>query len=589
MYTSIKRGTCIVEKLLTNYLSLLLLDIYVALESFASWGENWATDQLFPEYKMWDQFVTGSLAAALRLDALKSSHPIDVPIRHAEEVEQVFDSISYCKGAAVVRMVQAVLGFKNFQKGLQQYMKDYSYGNTEAEHLWKAWEAVSGMPVQELMGNWTHQMGFPLLKVVKEDWSEQGDKVTLQLEQQWFLSDGSPLQGDEEIKKTWTIPVMTCTQEGQQADMTLMREQTATVTVEADSGKKVDWVKFNAGQEVPMRVLPSPGLLERYGAGIASGSMKPMDRAGLLNDAYALVKAGHLKPEALIQLIGHYKDEEEYVVWEGLASVLSGLNSLLSGSDDDALTANFRKFANKLVVNSLGKIGWESSADDGHLTTLLRGLVIGLLSSFAYDDKDVAAEAAKRFEAFQKDHADMQSLPSDMRTAVFQILLKNGGKKEYDAVKSYFYTAPDNAEKKHVLSSLGCIQDPALKLATMEFACSGEIKLQDFFYAMGSVSRSGKVGRDIAWKYFQDNFEMLQSMLAKASSHLMDACIVFCCGSFCSDAKADEIEAFFKAHPVPKSSRKIEQTTEHMRANAKFLQVLLSSDLATQNFWDDLM
>ncbi len=44
---------------------------------------------------MWDQFVTDHMAAALRLDSLRSSHPIQVPIHHAEEVEQVFDAI--CK------------------------------------------------------------------------------------------------------------------------------------------------------------------------------------------------------------------------------------------------------------------------------------------------------------------------------------------------------------------------------------------------------------------------------------------------------------------------------------------------------------
>jgi puromycin-sensitive aminopeptidase len=120
---------------------------------------------------------------------LLSSHPIQVPIRHAEEVEQVFDAISYCKGGSVVRMIKAVLGMANFQKGLSNYMKKYAYGNTETLDLWQSWEEVSGMPIAELMASWTEQMGFPLLKVVKEDWQE--DKVVLELEQTWFLADGS--------------------------------------------------------------------------------------------------------------------------------------------------------------------------------------------------------------------------------------------------------------------------------------------------------------------------------------------------------------------------------------------------------------
>jgi puromycin-sensitive aminopeptidase len=125
------------------------------------------------------------------------------------------------------------------------------------------------------------------------------------------------------------------------------------------------------------------------------------------------------------------------------------------------------------------------------LTTLLRGILISLLASFAYDDPSVAREAKHLFAAFLENHNDVQTLPSDMRTPVFKIVLKNGGANEYQQVKSYFYKADNSAESKHVLNSLGCIGDKKLKLATMAWSTSGEIKLQDFFYAMGS----GKCGK----------------------------------------------------------------------------------------------
>ena len=67
------------------------------------------------EYKIWEQFTTDGYSAAQRLDALRSSHPVIVPIKHAEEVDQVFDAISYCKGSTVVRMVEAILGELKFQ------------------------------------------------------------------------------------------------------------------------------------------------------------------------------------------------------------------------------------------------------------------------------------------------------------------------------------------------------------------------------------------------------------------------------------------------------------------------------------------
>ena len=520
------------------------------------------------------------MSAALRLDALKSSHPIQVPIRHAEEVEQVFDAISYCKGGSVVRMIKAVLGMEKFQTGLANYMKKYAYGNTETFDLWNAWEEVSGMPIGELMKSWTEQMGFPLLQVVKEEWKD--GEVVLELEQSWFLSDGSEL--DEEGKaKTWTIPILTCTESGEQEDMTLMREGKATVTVPVASG---GWVKLNAGQEVPMRVLPGPEMLKRLEQAVREKKLSAIDRAGLINDSYALVKAGRMSPESLIGLLKSYENEDAYIVWEGLADTLGGLDSVMA--DDEKMSSNFRAVAKKMVLALMDKVGWDSQENDGHLSTLLRGIMVGLVSNFAYDDSFVISEATKRFKAFQEDANDVKSLPSDMRTAVFKIVVKTGGEKEFNDVKSYFYTASDNAERKHVLNSIGHTKDKKLKLAVMQWSLSGEIKLQDFFYAMGSVGRSDSDGRTVSWQFYQDNFGKIKEMLGKASASLMDAVIVMCAGGFCSKEKADEIEAFFGNNPLPNNARKISQTLEAMRTNAAFLEKLQKSKMSEDSFWATL-
>ena len=548
-------------------------------EGFASWAENWAADQIFPEWTMWDQFTTGHLSYAMKLDSLKSSHPIQVPIRHAEEVEEVFDGISYCKGGSVVRMIRAVLGMKAFQTGLSNYMKKFAYGNTETIDLWTAWEESSGMPVKEMMASWTEQMGFPLVRVIGETW--EGDKVTLELEQSWFLSDGSSVEGDD---KKWCIPIITCTEAGTQNDMIFMREKTAKVEIPLSSAN--GWVKLNAGQEVPMRVLPTATMIERMSAGIKNKTLPVCDRAALVTDGYALVKAGHMKPEDLIKLLSSYTNEDAYIVWSGLSEVLSGLNTITQ--DDDAMNANFRKFARGLVITLKDSVGWEKQADDGHLAVLLRSIMTGLLARFCYEDVSVVEEAKTRFAKFQEDPSDMQNLPSDMRSSVFKIMLKNGGEKEWNDIKGYFYTASDQAEKKFVLGTLGTSKDAKLKLKTMDWALSGEIKLQDFFYLLGSVGHSSRDGAEISWQYFQDNYAKIKGMIGKGSASLMDACIINCAGGFCSESKADEIDAFFKANPLPQSARKIAQCVEGMRTNAAFLEKLKSSELSADAFWGSL-
>jgi puromycin-sensitive aminopeptidase len=45
-------------------------------EGFAAFMEHYCVDALFPDYNLWGQFSTDSMGSALRLDALKNSHPV---------------------------------------------------------------------------------------------------------------------------------------------------------------------------------------------------------------------------------------------------------------------------------------------------------------------------------------------------------------------------------------------------------------------------------------------------------------------------------------------------------------------------------
>jgi puromycin-sensitive aminopeptidase len=422
---------------------------------------------------------------------------------------------------------------------------------------------------------------FPLLKVIEEAWEENQAIVTVS--QSWFLADGSEISS-EEVKK-WCIPVITCTSNGIQPSITFLREETATITVPLNGPE--GWIKLNAGQDVPMRVAYTSSMLERIAIGIKTRTLSAADRAGLLGDAYALVKAGQMKPEDMIRLLSHYSGETDAVVWGAINSVLSGLNAIMS--DDQAMNEFFRSFARKLLKSLTTLVSWEACPNDGHLTALLRATMVDLLSTFRYDDPDVALEASTRFKKFLEDPSDVMSLPSDLKTGVFGIYVKNGGVQEYEEILAYFDSATDNAERKHTLKSLGLTLNNNLKRRTLDWAISGKIKLQDFFYPMGSVGNSSKEGRQISWKFFQENFDKISGMVGKASPSLMDACIVSCCGTFCSEDMASEIEDFFNSHPLPRNARKISQTVENIRANAKFLKKLQHSDLSNVSFWDSLL
>ena len=470
-------------------------------------------------------------------------------------------------------MVFALLGRDQFQKGLQLYFKRHAYGNTETEDLWAAWSEASGIDVSGVMSTWTKQMGYPYLKVVSETWTATELKVTL--EQDWFLSDGT-VSPDSPV---WSIPLLFATPAGASTKAQLMttKQQEFSVPLSAAG----DWVKINAGQKALVRVLHSAQMTERLKAGLKSGSVSPVDRAAVLLDSYALVKAGFAPPENVIEVLRALDNESSSIVWAAIQAVLSGLHLLLE-QVSPAVFDSFKAFGTKLVLSALGKCGWDPKAGEGHTDKLLRASVLALLDTFCSTDPTVVAEAKRRFDG----HFDDPSLlPADYKTTVYKIVLSNGGEAEYERVLKTYYATEDNQERKYPLFSLGATNITALKRRTLDWAVfGGDVKLQDFFYGIGSIVTNSE-GVEMAWAYYQQHFAAIKEKLAKASPSLMDAVIINCTSRFCTAARADEIEAFFAANPLPSSTRRISQTVEVMRTNAAMLARIQKSSLANPAYF----
>ncbi|KAI3826331.1 hypothetical protein L1987_00378 [Smallanthus sonchifolius] len=72
----------------------------------------------------------------LCLDGLSESHPIEVEINHASEIDEIFYAISYRKGASVIRMLQSYLAPEVFQRALAKDIKKHACSNAKTEDLW---------------------------------------------------------------------------------------------------------------------------------------------------------------------------------------------------------------------------------------------------------------------------------------------------------------------------------------------------------------------------------------------------------------------------------------------------------------------
>ena len=526
-------------------------------ESFASWMGNKAVDWLFPEWEMWTQFVNMDTNRALSLDGLKNSHPIEQAVKNPAEVSQLFDAISYSKGASVIRMLENFLGEESFRKGLNRYLSSHMYDNARTEDLWSALETESGRPVTAIMDSWVKQMGYPVLQVESD---RTGGQTTLSVTQERFvydrlLGDGEPdSDSDNEV---WRVPV-SASQGSEESAVTVMDGRQTQIDV---PGSGDGWVKLNPLQTGFFRVNYSTEDWQRLVPAIESLELHATDRLGVQNDAYALSRAGLLPVTQFLSLAQAYKNEGDASVWSDLASNLRDIEQLIS---DEAIHPAYQGFAREIFSPAVRKIGWEPKSGEGHLDALLRSTVLSQAGS--YHDPGVTAQASERFQKYLQDR---ETLAPDLRGVVFALAAQSGGKDVYDQIWGLEGETDLAEEKIRLLMSLTRFQQPELLNSTLADSLSAKVRSQDCVTLVAGVAANPK-GRDLAWEFVKDNWAEFDRRYGGGGFGLMR--LVSICSHFNSQEKADEVDSFFAEHPAPAAERTIRQALERVRLNIKWLE-----------------
>ncbi|XP_071450915.1 puromycin-sensitive aminopeptidase [Hetaerina americana] len=526
-------------------------------EGYASFVEFLCVEHLFPEYDIWTQFVTETYIRALELDCLKNSHPIEVPVGHPSEIDEIFDDISYNKGASVIRMLHRYIGDEDFRKGMNMYLTRHQYGNTFTEDLWSALEEASNKPVGAVMSTWTKQMGFPTVKVVQQI-QEGPNQRRLKVTQHKFCADGST-QDDSPI---WMVPLTFSTSKHPTKLAHQMVLETKSSDVVLDNVFPDDWVKVNPGTVGFYRTQYPSEMLAQFVPAIRDRSLPPLDRLGLLDDLFALVQAGQTPTVEVLKLMEAFGAEEDnFTVWSSISNCLGKLGVLLSHTD---FLPQFHAYGCRLLGNVAARLGWDQKPDESHLDTLLRSLVLGRLGW--YGEQGTIAEANRRF----KSHASGEKLiPADLRTPVYKAVLSTGDQTTYDTMLKLYREADLHEEKDRISRALGAIKDEGLLKRVLEFAMSEEVRSQDTVFVIISVAMT-KVGRELAWRFLRDNWHVLTERYQ--GGFLIARLVKSTTENFASEERALELEAFFREHPSPGTERTVQQSVETIRLNAAWLE-----------------
>ena len=526
-------------------------------EGFASFMQNYCVDVLFPEFGMSQQFVADTSSQVLSLDALNNTHPVEIPVKSPGEIDEIFDAISYKKGASLLRMLYSTFGREVMRKGLSFYLNQFKYSNAETQDLWEALQKVTETrrSIREFMERFTKQKGFPLISVYEEQ--SESQLRTLHVTQQKFSANGqTPEPGNNSL---WFVPlVITNTPINRTIQVWLENNQTE---VQIKGINSSTWLVLNHEAVGYYRVQYSKEMLQRFLPAIQSKTMIALDRLNVQDDLFALAEAGRNSTVQFLKLLDAFKNEDNFSVWKSISSSLVRLSQLLSNTD---FQDKFHAWGRRLLLPTYHRLGWEERKEETYNDKLLRFVILAQLASF--NDSEVAVEARRRFEG----HVNGSSpIRADLRSVVYSSVARNANEETFQTFVTLYRDASTQEERTRLTEAMASVPSTSMLQRVLEFAMSEEVRSQDTPTVICFVAIN-RNARELTWTFFQKNSEILKKRYGTA--RLMARLVKCVTENFATEAKASEIESFFEKNKFPGTERNLQQALENIRLNQQWLE-----------------
>jgi len=511
-------------------------------EGFASWMQAKAAEALHPEWQTWLN-GNGFKQAAMSEDARRTTHPIQQPIANETEAMAAFDSITYAKGQALIRMVENYLGEDAFRAGIRAYMRQHAYSNTTTADLWGALQAASGKPVAAVASAYTEQGGIPL---VVAQASCAGDAQRIAIRQERFtIHDPAPQP------QRWQVPVARGDVAGTSSE-TLLLDGVAEIA----AGRCGDPVTLNVGDVGYYRVQYDAAMLAALTRSI--DRLAPADRANLISDTWALIEAGRYPLAAIFDLLDRSIGDDNRAVVEQIMRPLSRIDHLQWGRPERAA---FQAYGRTVLRPLFDRIGWDAVPSEPIDHALLRSRLIGMLGNFG--DDEIIAEAKRRFAVFVKDPA---SLSTELRGTVTSLVGRYADRATYDTLLALGRKTTNTDERVRYYMAAASARDPALAEETLAIALTDELPTSLVGALISQVASQGE-HRDLAWSFVKANFAALAAKQGPSFQNNFPANLMT---NFTDAAHAAELASFAPAQATSGGRLVAARSYERIMTDADF-------------------
>uniref|UniRef100_A0A9J8CNR0 Aminopeptidase n=1 Tax=Cyprinus carpio carpio TaxID=630221 RepID=A0A9J8CNR0_CYPCA len=524
-------------------------------EGFAKFMEFVSVNITNPELQVEDYFL-GKCFEAMEVDSLSSSHPVSTPVENPAQIQEMFDDVSYDKGACILNMLREFLTPDAFKLGIVRYLKRYSYQNTVNSNLWESLTNVSTNYMCDkaasfikdffaMMETWTLQEGFPLITV-----EVRGREV--RLSQERYLKSDDLSQTSSFL---WHVPLTYIISGSTTVHRFLLKTKTDVLYLP----EEVDWIKFNVDMS-GYYIVHYEGsgwddlikLLKHNHTALSSN-----DRASLINNAFQLVSVGKLPLDKALDLTLYLSKETEIMpVTQGFRELVP-LYKLMEKRDMVELENQMKGYILQLFRKLIDQQLW---TDDGSVSQrMLRSYL--LLFGCVRGHPPCVSTATQLFNQWRDSDGNM-SLPNDVTMAVFSVgaRTEDGWEFLFEKYKESMYVSMKSRIKM------------ALTTSPLDHNLVGEVmKTQDLPYVVTSVSKNPKAYKH-SWDFLKANWDALIKKF-DLGSHSIAHMVVGVTNQYSTREMLAEVRSFFSSLRAETGAelRCIQQALENIEENIRWM------------------
>lgn len=508
-------------------------------ESFANMMEYVAIDALHPEWRMWEDFATNEVTAALRRDSLDGVQSVQADVNHPDEISTLFDpAIVYAKGGRLLVMVRKLIGEEAFRAGLKSYFEKFAYKNTVGNDLWQELESASGQPIVNLMNAWISQPGLPVVSV-----SNSHDAAILSQER-FFIGEHQPSGA------LWPIPLFA----NQPLDVKILNQKETTVSIEKP-------LQLNCGLSAHFITKYDESTREYLLKNITE--LPTLDKICILQDATILARAGFENSASLLPLALSLKTEANEKVFGMAAGALTELRKFVD--DNDAARDSLKKISGEFARATFEELDWDEKAGESDDDRERRTTALSLM--MYSEDKEVLNEAKTRF-----DNNKLEDLPTEIRALIISANVRHFETPEMiENLFAAYKNTPSNDLQNDIAIGLTSTKNPeTAEKILANIKDSNIIRPQDASRWFVYLIRT-RENRQIAWNWLKENWAWVEDTFGEDKSY--DDFIRYAATALLTPNELDDFRQFFEPmENIPALARTIKLGITEISARVELIK-----------------